>query len=480
MNDFIGVLADGKTAAGNKFDGVLVDSVSPYTSIGGVNAGDIIANSGFYGVELVATASGEPAYNLISQDSIYNNGSLGISLEGGANFNHPVPVLSAAVYDTNSVTISGTVKDSPDTADTVEFFSNDKPDASGYGQGRQYLGSINVTTDDNGNASFSSTLNRAIGSNLYISATETATAIYPGDTSGFAKTIKATPDVPAQPGNLKAVANSPTQVTLTWADNSNNETGFQVQRSTSSTFSSPTTFSVGANATTYVDKTAVKSTTYYYRVRAVDAAVDSAYAASVKVTTPSVITVNAPGNLKAVANSPTQVTLTWADNSNNETGFEVQRSTSSTFSSPTTFTIGKPNTTTFLDTTAVGSTTYYYRLEAIDGTTASSWSSSASVKTLSTLATPTSLAGKAVAGPTVTLTWKDNASGETGYQIEASTSSSFTTLTKNVTGSTPNLASYSVTGLSAKTVYYFRVRAVNAKTPTFDSVWSSVVKVQTL
>ena len=79
--------------------------------------------------------------------------------------------------------------------------------------------------------------------------------------------------VPAAPSNLVATAstvstNSPT-MGLTWRDNSNNETGFTIQRATNSTFSTGLTqFACAANVTSYTDTALSANTRYYYRVRA--------------------------------------------------------------------------------------------------------------------------------------------------------------------------------------------------------------------
>jgi hypothetical protein len=65
---------------------------------------------------------------------------------------------------------------------------------------------------------------------------------------------------------LEAIAG---QLTLTWQDNSNNESNFDIQRCLGTgctTFSSLA--SVGANITTYVDTAVVEGSTYCYRVDA--------------------------------------------------------------------------------------------------------------------------------------------------------------------------------------------------------------------
>ncbi|MBA9076121.1 gliding motility-associated C-terminal domain-containing protein [Rufibacter quisquiliarum] len=81
---------------------------------------------------------------------------------------------------------------------------------------------------------------------------------------------------PAAPSDLTAAAITATQIDLSWSDNSPNETGFEIERSTDgTTFNSLAT--VGANVTTYSDKTVVGSTKYYYRVRATGASAASEF-----------------------------------------------------------------------------------------------------------------------------------------------------------------------------------------------------------
>ena len=93
--------------------------------------------------------------------------------------------------------------------------------------------------------------------------------------------------VPAPPSNLTAIAVSSTQVNLAWTDNSGNETGFKIDRATSSDFSQNlVTVTTTANVTSYVD-TVGDNTTYYYRVRATNSSGDSASTNTAIATTPA-------------------------------------------------------------------------------------------------------------------------------------------------------------------------------------------------
>jgi hypothetical protein len=67
------------------------------------------------------------------------------------------------------------------------------------------------------------------------------------------------------------MAGSSTSVSLTWQDNSNNETGFLVERSTNGGRSWTQIGQVCANVTSFTDTSVTKNKTYCYRVRAYNA-----------------------------------------------------------------------------------------------------------------------------------------------------------------------------------------------------------------
>jgi len=92
---------------------------------------------------------------------------------------------------------------------------------------------------------------------------------------------------PSAPTSLSATAASASQIDLSWADNSQNEMGFKVERKAESggTFSQITT--VLPNVISYSDTGLGASTAYYYRVRAYNWIDNSSYSNEASATTPA-------------------------------------------------------------------------------------------------------------------------------------------------------------------------------------------------
>ena len=82
---------------------------------------------------------------------------------------------------------------------------------------------------------------------------------------------------PTAPGNLSASSPSQTQINLSWTDNSSNELGFEIERKKGSGGAYSQVATVGENITSYTDTGLTEAITYYYRVRAYNAAGNSVY-----------------------------------------------------------------------------------------------------------------------------------------------------------------------------------------------------------
>jgi titin len=174
---------------------------------------------------------------------------------------------------------------------------------------------------------------------------------------------------------------STSQIDLTWADNSSNEDGFKIERSTDGVnFAQIATAS--ANATTYSNTGLTASTLYYYRVFAYNTAGNSASPSNTaSATTLAPPVPNAPSGLTATATSTSQINLTWVDNSSNEDGFKIERSTDGVFF--TQIATAAVNATTYSNTGLTASTLYYYRVFAYNASgNSTSPSNTASTTTL--------------------------------------------------------------------------------------------------
>jgi subtilase family protein/fibronectin type III domain protein len=261
----------------------------------------------------------------------------------------------------------------------------------------------------------------------------------------------ATGPTPAAPSNLTATAVSGSRIDLTWQDNSNNEAQFRLERSTDGvSFAQMATLS--ANITAYSNTNLTAATTYYYRLRSNDGPNFSAYTNVASATTFG--TPAAPSNLTATAINSTRIDISWTDNSSNETGFKIERSTDGT-----TFTqlvTTSANVTTFSNINLPASTTYFYRVRAYDGPNNSAYTNVASASTSGGPGAPTNLAATGTSPSKINLTWTDNSATENGFKIERSTDG-VTFL--QIATTLANVTSYQNTNLPSSTSFTYRVRS---------------------
>ncbi len=135
------------------------------------------------------------------------------------------------------------------------------------------------------------------------------------------------------PSNLVATTFSATQINLTWQDNSTGEAGFKIERSTNGGVTYSQIATVGADQGSYSSTGLRASTTYYYRVRAYQSTLYSAYTDPVAYATtlpppPPVPTLKSP--LRGTVVSGLSVTLEWNVSTDAAT-YGVQVSRNSTF-----------------------------------------------------------------------------------------------------------------------------------------------------
>jgi len=263
--------------------------------------------------------------------------------------------------------------------------------------------------------------------------------------------VTTAPDIPA---DLTKTAATSTSITLSWSAVTG-ATGYYIYRSTTST---GTFTQVGSLLTTtsYTDTGLTASTAYYYKVAANNTNGTGTQSAYISVTT----MLATPTGLATIPATSTSITISW--NSVTEaTGYYLYRSTSSEgpFDKLDTGTL---TTTSYTDDNGIlTNTTYYYKVAAYNSAGESSLSDAVSQNNGSAPAVPTGLTKTAATSISITISWS-SVTGATGYRIFRSASSTGTFAQVGTSTTT----SYTDTGLTAGTTYYYEVAAYNSDNGT--------------
>lgn len=169
---------------------------------------------------------------------------------------------------------------------------------------------------------------------------------------------------PSAPSGCNAVPTAYNRVDVSWVDDANDMTGFTLERATDMAFTQNlTTYSMAKTARTKADTAVQPSTTYYYRVFAVTTE-PSEWSNTAMVTTPPPPPAT-PSNLKVLLFGTNYAILSWNDNSNNETGFYIERSLGTTGAFTRIATTGA-NVVSFRDNGLTTKTTYRYRVQSFN------------------------------------------------------------------------------------------------------------------
>jgi len=201
--------------------------------------------------------------------------------------------------------------------------------------------------------------------NSYFYRVRAVNASGESDNSNVAGDITFPCQPPVAPSDLTALPISQTQIDLEWTDNSNNESGFKIERSPNGVGGWVLIATVGVDITKYSNKNLTCDSVYYYRVRAYNTYGNSDYTLIASALTgPCGPTPPAtPGNFTVTTLSTSQIKLSWSDVSN-ETGYKVSRSKDNiTFAVVATLAADKK---TYTDSNLDCGTKYYYFVQAFN------------------------------------------------------------------------------------------------------------------
>lgn len=232
--------------------------------------------------------------------------------------------------------------------------------------------------------------------------------------------------LPEAPANLTALVEGWSAVSLSWTDNSGDETGFLVERQDVSGGEWLQIASVPADTPAFRD-TSMPPGTVSYRVCAFNTAGESIYSNVVEVTT-SVPVPAAPSGLSAVAANSNLITLTWTDNADNESGLVIWRRVAPIKIWAEYATVAR-NSTSYQDENVYSEKTYDYKILAWNQTGNSAFSNTASAATPACDGIPhppswIKMPALVKPGANFTLSWTDN-SPRQFYQLQDSTRANF-------------------------------------------------------
>ena len=274
--------------------------------------------------------------------------------------------------------------------------------------------------------------------------------------------------VPAAPSGLMATPAN-TQVSLTWAASAT-ATSYNVKRAT--TTGGPYTKISSPTSPSFADTGLTNGTTYFYVVSAVNSAGESANSAEVsaKPTAPAQAPAAPTGLMATPANA--QVSLAWTA-STGATSYNVKRST--TTGGPYTK-ISSPAATNFTDTNLTNGTTYFYVASAVNAAGESVNSAQASATPVAPTQAPAAPTGLIATGGNaqVSLSWTAS-SGAISYHLKRSTATGgpYTQV------SAPTTTSFTDTGLTNGTTYFYVVSALNAVGESANSTQASATPANT-
>ncbi|MDD3123892.1 MAG: hypothetical protein PHC62_10365 [Candidatus Izemoplasmatales bacterium] len=198
-------------------------------------------------------------------------------------------------------------------------------------------------------------------------------------------------------------------INVTWADNSDGEDGFKIDKKVGALAWVTGYGSAAANATSWLDTNAEPNTSIQYKVYAYKGLNTSASNLSAVIDN----TFPAPTNISTEKLTLSSIKLNWNDNSTGETGFIIERKVGvqnwAAYDSTAT------NAVTWTDANATINETLQYRIRAYKDNYASTNLESAQID--NTIPAPSNLNAN-VNGMSITLNWQDNSTGEDGFKID--------------------------------------------------------------
>lgn len=251
---------------------------------------------------------------------------------------------------------------------------------------------------------------------------------------------------PLAPSNLQGAAASSTRIDLTWTDGSNNEDGFKVERKTGAGGTYAVVVTLASGTAGYSNTGLAPATLYYYRVYAFNAFGNSPNSNEINATTIAGPAISELTPAAGIVGASVTIGGSNFGSTQGSSTVSVGGTAASVISwSSTSIVIAIPNV-------AGGSRSVVVTVNTIAST-------GSTFQVIVAPLAPANLVATAVSSTQIGLVWTDIATTEDGYKVERKTGAGGTYAVIATLG--PNAYSHESTGLTAATLYYYRVFAYN-------------------
>jgi len=294
----------------------------------------------------------------------------------------------------------------------------------------------------------------ALGRLKTVAYADGASVTYHYDAAGNRTQVE-THVVPGVPPSISVPASSSTgSYAVSWGASSGTVTAYELYESTNSNFSSQVLAYSGTATSKPISGQG--NGTYYYRVRACDAAACSAYRTGANGTTVT-LPPGIPASISVPSTSSTgSYTVSWGSASGTVTAYELYEATNPGFSGQT---LAYSGTSTSAPISGKGEGTYYYRVRACNSGGCSDYRTGANATSVlfppgvpSSISVPSS----STTG-SYTVSWGSSTGTVTAYELYEATNSGFSGEALAYSGTS---TSTPISGKGNGT-YYYRVRACN-------------------
>ncbi len=290
-------------------------------------------------------------------------------------------------------------------------------------------------------------------------------------------TVTTDPGPPLPPSNFNVEIPEFSHTKLTWVDESNDESGFKIEKKESHEGIEAWTelASVEDNISEYKDYNLSSGASYDYRIASFNDIGNSIWITIIGVQI-SDGPPDAPDELSAQGISSSEIQLSWTDNSFNEDGFIVELRQRNVGEWTHSDSIGVNSLALIIDLLQPD-TEYSFRVFAFNSDGNSEFSNEAFGSTLpSPPSAPSGLTTRVVGFVNVELNWVDNSDDETEFLIERSREEENEFIV--ISSTNPNVNAYLDENLAEETIYQYRVKALNSETG-LESGYSNVAMAQT-